>query len=493
MMKAVVKVLNFRLKVCLIHLLLSIIIYCLIIGFGLDTYYGIMYAYGIYSTIIFASLLLSELRLNGLNILMIFYMGAFLRLTIPTIQMANDALNGETFSFQHNYTNYLFQCAVAMNIYYMLFILLIAKFAKDKSLLIDMSTLFNIKHINIFVIVVYSIGFIARLIPVFINFADTFRRFVSYFPTISILVLAFYCAYTNKKSSYRLFVILTIAEILYAILLGFFKGAIMIPLVIFLLYYYLKCKNTGKRLVSLRFIMYIGGAITFLFLFVYPFMETKRMESQWDPATNITYGDYNSLDIAMRVLRGEVKNESETASEAANSRQSALPVNTYFYMSAITHGYQTRILKPALRIPIPRWLGGRGSRMSDHQGYLATAWLQDGNFIVSEYGIHSASYVGAFASAFFWGGWPAAVLMCIFNSFVIVSLLQFCYKNSRNPFALLILLQLVTGALNCYEEIHDGGVSRAVNWGVMVILALIIKQLSNIFFHEKKGIKRAAI
>lgn len=479
-----IKIINTRLYLCLIHFLVSLILFAVVYGLDLGKSFSFMEIYGYYSIFIYVLLLLSELRYRGLSLFMIFLVGTFSRLVLPTISMAQAANDGENFSFYINYTDYIFYTSLAMNMYYMMFMLTLTYFAKDKNLSINLNVLYGIKHLSVYVIIIYILGFIARALPDTITFADSLRRYLSLFPTLALLILAFYCAYRNSKAYLILYIVLTVLDIGYAIFFGFYKQPIVLPGVIFVLYYFLRCRNIGKPFLNARFILYIALFGLFVYSFVFPFITLKRSVAYWDPATNITLGNYDNIELIEDVIRGRVADNysSEERTDAIADRQNAITKNAYFFKSADLYGFHTDIMKQSLSLPIPRFLGG-GSKIENHQGYMASSYMDNGNFKVSKYGIHAATYLGAFASAFFFGGWLATILMCIFNGWLISWMLRFSMKNARNPFAVFLLLQLVYGSLACFEETHDGGLDLARNLLIIVILTLV----TNIFLKKKKN------
>ena len=443
-----------------------------------------MVAYGGISFIVFAWLLISELRYKGLTLLMIFLVGAFMRLLVPTVQMAMEAIGGEKFSYSYDYTNYVFPCAVAMNIYYMMFILALTSFAKDKYLAIKFDSLFNIPFFNAIVVVIFIIGSLVRLIPDNITFMDSLRRMLLLLPRAALLLLAFYCAYNKKKSSHRLFKFLIFYEICYSIFFDFYKGRVVEPIILFILYYYLKCRNEDIKVLNGKMIALLATSFFFIFLFVFPFITTKRIDANWDPGTNMTFSSYSNVDIIKKVFSGKsVKYEDNFESESsANDRQNAIPHNALFYRAAIIEGFSPIMLEYPFSLPIPRWLGGGGSVASGNPACMVAEYVENGSFIVSDTEeIYSFSYMGAFAGAYFWGGWIAVFLMSLFNGWVIVKVLEYSLRHPRNIFAILLLLDIVLGALNCYEEVQDGGFIRARGYLYLLIPAVFLNTISRIF------------
>lgn len=487
-MKLSTSIVDARSRLGYIHISLSILVYSVISLLSLERNFEMMLIYGVYSIIIFAALLLSELRFKGLTLLMVFLVGAFMRLLLPTIQMASEAIGGEKFSYCYDYTDYVFPCAVAMNIYYMMFILALTKFAKDKNLAIKFDTLFNIPFFNTLVVIIFVIGSLVRLIPDNITFMDSLRRLLLLLPRASLLLLTFYCAYNKKRSSHVLFKFLIIYEIFYSIFFDFYKGRVMEPIIFYLLYFYMKCRNDGKNVINAKMIVLLLSSLVFVYLFVFPFITTKRVEANWDPGTNIAFSSYSNIDIIKQVLSGKsIKYNDNFADESsAHNRQNSIPYNAIFYRAAILEGFNPIMLNAPFSLPVPRWMGGKGSLPSENPGYMATAYMNNGNFIVNDNElVYSAGYIGAFASSYFWGGWIAVILMSIFNGWVIVRVLEFSLRYPKNMFAILLLLDIVLGALNCYEEVLDGGFMRARGYLILLIPAAFV----NLFGKRKIVIK----
>lgn len=443
-----------------------------------------MTVYGIYSAVIFAILLISELRQRGIGLLIIYLAFSYLRLLLPTIQMSLDASEGVKFSYQHNYTDYIFPCSVAMNMYYMLFIIGLTYFAKEKSLSLNLEKIFIIKHISIYLTILFFVGLFAQILSdILMVFGNNFFSLLSVLSSLAIMLLAFNCAYSEKKSLKRLFIFFIVIEEIYAIFFGFYKGNVVFPILFYLLYYYLHCRNKGKKLLNGPFIVSVLLSLLFIFYFVYPFMTIKRDEAQWDPTIGVVNDNYSTIDIIERVLNGEEGNYvKESKSEAISDRQNALTTNTYFYMSAIKNGYQQRIINNIFIYFVPRWLGGEGINVTNAPGSLATSYMRDGNFSFSDDEYATFSNIGMFGSGYFYGGWVATLLLCLFNAWLIASLLNYSLNNTRNIFALIIFTQIVSGAVSCYEEVADGGLYRAKTWLLYFILSTIL----NFFFLWRK-------
>lgn len=475
----VLNIVSSRNKICKFHLVVCIILYLLVVALPLDSNMSflMMMYFGYYSVAVFSMLLLSELRFQGINIFMLFIFGSFLRLTLPTISMADLGMDGFQFTYYSNYTEAVFPCVIAMNIYYSLFILFLTRFAKDHMMAVDFEILEKIKGIKGIAISLYIIGYLNRFLPNDISFMDSFRRYMTLFPTLSMLILAFMVSRRSDKSLRNLLYIFVIIDVVYAILFSFYKTDILQPVFILIIYYYLNCRYKGRSIINFKFCTSCLLGVLFLFYFVYPFINLKRNDSQWDPATNICYSDYSTHEVFERVLRGDTydNEEDNQRSDAVLDRQNAIPKNAFFYYEANKNGFKTDILMTAFSLPIPRWLGG-GSDFTKHSGYMASQYMDRGNFIVSRHGIHSATYLGLFGSAYFWGGWIGVIIMVMFNSWMIPKFLEYSLRHAFNPFALLILFNIFMGSFTCFEEIHDGGFELAKHYLIYMMIAIALNK-----------------
>ena len=472
-----VGILKARIILCVLHFLGSLILYLLVSLFGLGDDYGLFLAYSIVTIVVFSILFLSEARFNGLSLLLLFLLAAFMRLVIPAYEMSIELLDGEKFSYARDYSTFVFPAVLGMNVYYTLFILLLTRFSKDKYLSFRFEELTNIKHMRLFAIIIFIIGAISTIIEAF-PILDSLRGHFSQLMLVSLILLAFYCAYKDDKGTLRLFYILISLNVIIALFFGFYKSKIILPIATYVLYYYLYCRRNQKHLINVKFIGLVIFLALFLFGFVYPFMTLKRVETQWDPDTNEVVAQYSNIDFIQRVLKGETNFQEETREERTSAiadRQNAIPVNSFFYMSAYERGFNTRLLKEALTLSLPRWLGGSGKETIG-QGYLAEAYLFSESFNIA--GVSSNSYVGVFASSYFWGGWFAVFLMCMFNAWFISFLFEFSQKNVKNIFALIILLSILLSSVACFEEVHDGGIMWAKNTFLLYLFAIITKKIN---------------
>ena len=473
------EIIRFRYRICCMHLFVCTVMYLLVLLFDWCEIYGLMTIFGFYSAIVFAILLFSELRQKGIGLLAIYLAFSFLRLIFPTIQMSLGAADGEKYSYQFNYTDYIFPCSIAMNMYYMLFVIGLTYFAKDKSLSLNIDKLFKIRHISKYITIMFGVGFVAQIVSELLTiFANPIINILSALSLLAIMLMAFHCAYSETKSLKRLFVIFIIIQEFYAIFFGFYKGGVVSPLFFYLLYYYLHCRNVGKRILNGKFVLYLILAILFVYYFVYPFMTIKRDEAQWDPTIGVVNYNYSTIDIIIRVFNGEEGNYvMESKSDAISDRQNSLTTNAYFYMSAIKNGYQQVLINNVFIYFVPKWLGGEGIDITKAPGSLATSYMRDGNFSFGEDEYATFSNIGMFGSGYFYGGWLATIVFCLFNAWLISALLHFASNNTSNIFALLLFVQIISAAISCYEEVADAGMYRAKTWLLYFILAILLDRI----------------
>jgi hypothetical protein len=446
-----------------------------------------MLAYSIWGLYVYISLLLSELRYRGLSILLLYLVGTITHLAYPAFEMSQEALRGKEFWFFHNYTDYIFPTAIAMNIWYMIFIIATTHFSKNKVLAFDISSLLQRKNMLTYILVIYIVGVLVRFFPQLIFFSDTIKLFIEYFPSLALLLLAFYCAYNENKRAFTLMIVILIFEEYYAIFFGFTKNIIVFNLLYILLYYFLRQRNKGKRLFTPKFIVVVALFFAFVILFVFPFMNMKRIVSSWDPLTNKTYSQYSNIEIIEDVLSGEAMkfyrqtNQGESAAEGLANRFNFIPFNAYFYMSADKEGHNQILLEGTMTYLLPRILRG-GEALDEELNYhlLATAYINTGTWNIYSMPYNSGTPTGSFGGAYLWGGWLAVILVCLINAFIFTKVLMYCMSYQRNLFSIIVIMMILMSSLGAFEETHDGGVARNVIYLEYVFLVYITSSLFGI-------------
>lgn len=477
----ITQIVSLRKNVCSINLFVNIFLYAIVI-LGFERQWQLMLAYGVWSICIYSILLFSELRFKGLGLFALFFLGAIVRHAIPTVDHSLSAIDGARFSFFYDYSSYIFPAAIAMEMYYMLFVLWLTHFSRDKIMSINMSIFLQIKHFNVIAVIIYLIGIVYNLFPYWFDALGWMRMIFSSLCQIVLIALAYYCSYKDSKSSLFLFYTFIIINLLIAIFLGFYKGAIVMPLVTYGLYYILHNRVKGKNIITVKSVIVASITVSFILFFVYPFMTAKRYAAGWNPTEGVT-SSYSNVEIIKDVLTGSYNTIAESSSERLSSRLNSLDCNAYFYMFANEYGHHQDVLLSCFRQYWPKWLGrDTENDIMLNPGYMIKSYIEDGHVVRNP--TFSSANAGRFGAAYFWGGWPGAIFMCMFNAILISFLFQESKKKIRNVFALLLFLSILMGAIDCFEEsTHSGGFSTALMWMIQYVLLYIT---SNIRFSHRK-------
>lgn len=481
------KIIRYRYNIGFINLIISVILMMIVWGFNQTNNFGLMMAYSIWGLYVYLSLLISELRYRGLNILLLYLIGTITRLAYPAFEMSMDGLAGARFSFLHDYTEYVFPTAIAMNIWHMIFIIAMTFFSKNKVLAFDITSLLKKKNILTFIVVIYIIGIVVRIFPQLIFFSDTIRLFIGYFPQLTLLLIAVYCAYNDDKKAFTLMIVILIIEEYNAIFYGFTKHAIVFNLLFIILYFFLRQRNKGKKVITPKFILVLSLVISFVILFVFPFMNAKRILSSWDPLTNKTYSNYSNIDIIQDVITGEAMkfyrqtNRGNSATEGLLNRSNFIPYNAYFYRSSDKEGRNQILLKGTMTYLLPRILrGGKAHDVKLNYHLLTTAYINTGTWNIYSLPYSSGTPTGSFGGAYLWGGWIAVILVCILNAFVITKVLMYSISYQKNLLSIVLIMMILISFLSSFEETHDGGVARNVTYLVYAFLVYISSMIFNI-------------
>ena len=483
-----------RKQICILNLIVSLIMYFFVTIGGLNEAYGLMRVYSVWTMLICVLLILSEVRFNGLSIMLIFFVGAMTRLSYPSFDMAQRAMDGWKYYEQLDYTSYIFPATVAMNIYYMIFILAATFFAKGKILSLDINAVLDrIKFINVLMVILYVIGVVARSFPIIFSFSATLGSFVTRFPQLVLLILAFYCARNEKFSSRLLFYSIVGFELVYSIVFGFHKGPIVIDLFFIFLYAYLRSKYKCKKFITPRLIVITVVVALFLNYIIFPFISIKRVESGWDPITNMTYYNYSNADILRSVFdTAKEKVEDSEDDDMENSvvdRLNSIKSNAYFYMGAQIRGHDQSILLSGLLGFIPPIF--RSNIKVDPQGMMTVQYMQSGTTKLSSTSLHSGDFTGLFGGAYFWGGWIGAMIMCFVNAFAFVAMFNYATKWQNNLLSLLVLFLLLFNTISCFEETSDGGVLDDLNYLYYVAFIYVSNKIFKVKpIHDNKDNKQ---
>lgn len=469
---------NIKYRLIIYNLFVSIFVLMIITSFDLRESFSFMLVYAINSSIVFASLLYLEIKyFNGLNFNILLLVGYCTRLVIPAVTKAIDAINGigsYNLISENVTTDYMFPTAVWMNIYYMLFYFCVLRFSKGLYLEEALKNLFSKFRVSLFIIPVFAIGIAynilisyvpAGIIPGIIN--TVFGRFVN----LSLMMALFDTLFAYKRSKYIQFILMIVIAIIQASFWGFYKGGIMNCFLFFLLYYFLDRKYNNKRVVTPPFIMLCISMFLFLYLIVYPFMQTKRVVSGWGPETGyVAIYDYSNLEILGDVLTGKAKFENTDS----GSRFDAIDANAFFYKESCKKNWHTTVLlKSNLELLVPRFINP--NKHNAEAGLMVSGYVLQGSFGYKDT-IGTSNYVGQFASAYLIGGPLLVILFALFNGWFYTIYYNFLIRHYYNIIALMLTISFLFSSLQAFEEIHDGGVLNAgVNTAMMIVVYFVSK------------------
>lgn len=457
-----------RIRLCKLHLFISVFFYIIVCLLGFEMNFNLMVGYGVYTFFITTLLLKSEMRFEGFTLVILFLAGSYLRLIIPTISNAMLASNGALIKLRYDYTDAIFPCAIAMNIYYMLFLLLLTFFSKSNRILnVDLTSLLQKKHFLRTILLLFSWGVFYTIYSNLFSIGFV-GVFLDGFSTMALLMLAFVSVYKSEKKYIYTFYLLIVLEIVRSVVWGFYKGAIIQPVFIFAIHYYLYCRYNRKPIFTLKTIAILTFSILFMLGFVYPFINAKRYAAEWDPTNGITK-DFDVKEIVLTVFENRDKLIDEDQSDILLVRFDALTPNAYFYKLVQKDGINPIVLYASIRQFWPKWLG----RDTDQDnllkpGYVVNSYMEYG--YLRQLDSFSSNYIGSFASGYFWGWWIGVFIVCIFNAYVISWLLRFCTSHSTYYLCMLVMTSIVLESFGCYEEVKSGGISRAIIWFLFIIV-----------------------
>lgn len=478
-------IINSRIKWLVLNFFVSLIVLLLIEGLKIDVFNPLYLAYSIWVLAVYIILTFSELRYPGLNILSILFVGAIISIAYPSFICAIDLINGNKVIYDDRYdiSDFLFHTAAALNVYFSLFFLLITYFTNKKFFVIDTHKLS--KRFNLFYmcIVVYVLATILRLFPILELVSSILALLASSLPMLVLLLLALYCGYSPKRDKhYKLFVFLVTFEVFFTMFFGFYKSFVIRAALMYLLYYYVHCRTIGKKLISIQSVFVASLFLVFMLYIVYPFITIKRFETGFGANSIVSeLPDVDNLDILRRVLIFDYPSNmlgGDDNSSALNDRLSSVGPSAFFYKDAYYNGFHTDMIRHSMQVMIPRVL--YPNKPGGSTGAMAVSYVRSGGF--DPY-TDSAESLGVFASAYFFGGWPATIFMCLINAIVISLLLKTCFSHLENLFSWLIIFFLFFSFLMCFKESADGGYAKDV---LYVIYAIIIFITSKLFIRKKK-------
>lgn len=467
-----------------IHLLLSFVLLLLVNAFGLRECYGMLLIYMFWSAFVYGQMLFWEIKgYKGLSILPFYLVGCIFRVVVGGVQMAVDALNGERiwyFVGRDEITDYIFPTVLWMNIAYMIFLLVVLKKFRMRLSAGTVLLLLNRYNLRSIAIICFVLSIVYKLFLGDLVFPSFVSSIVVNMDKFALLIYALNCAYNRgaSKMQFNVFITLIVVDCWVAMFYGFFKSGIIMPIFFFYIYYFLKCKERGVPIYSLKSVVLLCLLFIFVSSFVYPFMNIKRVESGFSAQLGTNTKSYSNLDILQRVLNGDVPKESSDSNQGFN-RMNAIPPNAYFYKDVNVHDkYIHQIFLRSIEIMIPRFL--YPNKPNNDVGLLATAYVNTGNTANAKYE-SSFTYIGFFASSYIIGGGVMVILFCCINGLLLSMYVRFIFINISNPIALLYLYFLLFQALTAFEETHNGLLPGIVGFVSSYVLILITNRLTKKF------------
>ena len=460
------------------NLITSFLLFLLIEGLNLQQNYSLMLMYSINIMVVFSLILYYELKnYDGINLNLLLLLAYFMRLYLPSISMSWDACMGIRLYYDNNWiSDFVFPTIIWMNIVYTTFYLILSKLTSKYTIdnyIIPFFYKYNILLLSVFL---YIIGNIYNIVVSNIPDAEllipsAFSQILSKLTILAILLQLLNTLYRYSKLNYNIFVGFVIFNILYSIFFGFFKGAILLPILIYSWYYFLSCKRDSKSIFNLKFIMIICFILFFTKSFVYPFMSAKRSIAGYNVGLGKSVGatkEYSNIEILSDVISGKIKqNDKHSAFDRLNS----ISTNAFFYKAVVKRGrYDHKILMNNLRMLIPRFL--YPEKGINSAGLMAESYAKTGSF--NNYKRSKSNiYVGQFAGSFLNGGYILVIIMSIINPIVISLLFKTLLKNITNIFAIIFLSNLLMATVFGFEEIHDGGIQRCISFTLIMIFVKI--------------------
>jgi len=464
-------------KIIIYNLVVSGIMLMMINLLELREVYELMLLYSFSSAFVFALLIIHEIKYyRGLNLNLLVLMGCIMRFVLPAITKAWGAINGEVYSFlgpENDVNDYMFPTVVWMNIYYSIFYWCIIRF-ESKITIEDVIKPFFMKYktaritIPLFIIgIAYNIviSFVpASFIP------GVIQTLLGQLATLAIIIQLLETIFKPTRFNRLLFLTFIIVSIWQSMFYGFYKGTIMMNFVYCLLYYFLKRKYNGKRVITSRFIIGVLSLFVIIDLLIYPFMSTKRIESGWDVTMGgIATQEYSNIQILKDVISGNSK--SEVGENSTSGRLDAVEPNAFFYKECCEKGLRTtKIAQNNIELLIPRFI--KPDKHDSQAGLMVYAYAMTGSFDNTEMAV-SNNYIGQFASAYLIGGGVMAILLAFFNGWFTIFYYNFLIKRINNILVVLLFIPFLLSAMMAFEEIHDGGALRT-GYSIVMMIGIAI-------------------
>jgi hypothetical protein len=296
------------------------------------------------------------------------------------------------------------------------------------------------------------------------------QTFLGQLATLAIIIQLLETVFKPTRFNRLLFLTFIIVSIWQSMFYGFYKGTIMMNFVYCLLYYFLKRKYNGKRVITSRFIIEVLSLFVIIDLLIYPFMSTKRIESGWDVTMGgIATQEYSNIQILKDVISGNSK--SEVGENSTSGRLDAVEPNAFFYKECCEKGLRTtKIAQNNIELLIPRFI--KPDKHDSQAGQMVYAYAMTGSFDNTEMAV-SNNYIGQFASAYLIGGGVMAILLAFFNGWFTIFYYNFLIKRINNILVVLLFIPFLLSAMMAFEEIHDGGALRT-GYSIVMMIGIAI-------------------
>lgn len=469
-------------KLIIYNLTISALTLGLINIFELREIYELMLMYALNSAMVFGLLIYYEIKsFKGLNLNLLVLAGCLMRFVFPALTKSWGAMNGETFSFlspENEINDYMFPTVVWMNIYYSIFYWCFLRFGSKYTIEDAIRPFFIRFKISIITIPIFVVGIVYNIITSYVPagfIPGIIQTFFGQLVSLAIMAQMFVAIFKPTPFNRNLFYVFVGISIWQSMFYGFYKGAIMMNIVYYLLYYFLNRKYNGQKLITPAFVFGLFSLFLIVDLIIYPFMSTKRIESGWDVTVGgVATRDYSNIQILKDVILGNSR--SEVGDNTASGRLDAIVPNAFFYKECCTRGLRTtKLVKSNLELLVPRFINK--DKHGSEAGLMVYAYATTGSF--DNYNrATSNNYIGQFASAYLIGGSVMVVLLAFFNGWFTVFYFNFLIKRMNNVVVVLLFIPFLFSAIMAFEEIHDGGALRTGYSIVMMIgITLMMKFL----------------
>lgn len=471
---------------CILYLLtISVITMMLVSVLNLEQNYLLMLCYSINSAAVFLYLIKYEIQnYVGLNLNLILLVGYFTRLVYPEVSMSIGCLNGEIYSFVRPFNvvnDYLFPTIIGMNIFYSVFYLILSK--RTSNIIIDdyIESYFFKYNIAKLSFLFFCLGIVYEVLSWILPYGlipSSIASVLGKMSDLALLLQLLNTIYNYSKSNHRLFLFYVIYSVIFAIFFGFFKSGLIRPIVLYCLYYFLHCKRIGKSIINKKFIALIVFGCVFTTTFVYPFMSTKRRVAGYNVSLETNVGatkKYSTWKIIEDVFNGKATSV-ESKGNPALDRMNAITTNAFFYKAVAKEDghYDHTILRNNLIMLIPRFL--YPEKGINSAGLLAFSYASTGTY--NNYKSANCNvFVGQFAGAYLNGGWFLVCILMFLSPFVISQFYICLLNHITNIVAVIFLAQLLMASIFAFEEVHDGGIQRCLQYLIYMLFVVITSRI----------------